>query len=153
MWLGERLENRDMRSIKTSELVLVIADDDLDIRTAIARYFRGKSARVYEAGDGECAVELVRQHRPHAVVLDVMMPRMNGWEVSRHLRGLQSEFVAECCKGIGILMLTAVGPKLNELTSPMYGADAYLNKPFEVPMLEQVLRRVVHERCGLEVQF
>ena len=57
------------------------------------------------------------------------MPQMNGWEVCRALRA-RVEFT-----NVGILMLTAIGPNLNEMTAPLYGADDHLDKPFVISEL------------------
>ena len=74
-----------------------------------------------------------------------MMPRLNGWEVCKYLRD------RDAYSKIGIVMLTAIGPKLNELTSPLYGADEYLDKPFDLATLEAAIERVLEERCHLVI--
>ncbi len=60
-----------------------------------------------------------------------MMPRMNGWEVARALRQDVTT------QDIKIVMLTAIGAQMNEMTSPLYGVDAYLDKPFQFAELEK----------------
>jgi DNA-binding response OmpR family regulator len=94
----------------------------------VARHLRTMSdpkLEVIQASDGEEAWRLAREHLPDLVVLDVMMPGMSGWEVCRKIR----EDVA--LAHTGVVMLTGIGENLNQMTSPLYGADAYIDKPFE----------------------
>ena len=81
-----------------------------------------------------------RERHPDVVILDVMMPGKNGWEVARELRGDAD------LRRIGIIMLTAIGEKVNEMTSPLYGADDYVDKPFDFADLEQRLKSVLIAR-------
>jgi DNA-binding response OmpR family regulator len=74
------------------------------------------------------------------VVLDVMMPRKNGWEVARELRS------DPALRNVGIVMLTAIGEKVNEMTSPLYGADEYIDKPFDFADLEGRIAAVIKSR-------
>lgn len=93
--------------------------------------------RILTARDGEAALELAREAAPALVVLDVMMPNMNGWEVARTLRQDQAT------RGIKIVILTAIGASVNEMTSPLYGVDAYLDKPFEFNDLEATIAKLL----------
>lgn len=86
--------------------------------------------RVIEASDGESALALARAEQPALVVLDIMMPKMNGWEVARSLRQNADT------RDIKIIVLTAIGAQINEMTSPLYGADAHIDKPFQFTDLE-----------------
>lgn len=114
---------------------VLIADDDLEILRIIRKRL-SKEFNVVEAHNGAEALTLALEERPELIVLDVMMPELNGWEVAKHLRK-KPEF-----DKVGIVMLTAIGPTLNELTSPLYGADAQLDKPFDLDELVDTLRRV-----------
>ena len=71
------------------------------------------------------------------VILDVMMPRKNGWEVCKAIR--QDPEMA----GTGVIMLTGIGSSLNEMTSPLYGADEYLDKPFSFSELTFKIKRLL----------
>jgi len=116
---------------KGQKPVVVVADDDVEILTLVARTVRRMDVTVFEASDGEEALKLIKQERPVAVVLDVMMPGMSGWEVCRAIRDDQE--IADT----GVLMLTGIGERLNEMTSPLYGADDHLDKPFDFDELEE----------------
>jgi DNA-binding response OmpR family regulator len=98
------------------------------------------NARLLEASDGEEALKLARRERPNLVVLDVMMPGMTGWEVCRAIR--EDESLANT----GVIMLTGIGERLNEMTSPLYGADEYLDKPFDFRDLDALVERVLRSR-------
>jgi DNA-binding response OmpR family regulator len=119
---------------------VVIADDDLEILTMVRTLLRRRDVKLIEASDGEEAMRLIRENEPDLVVLDVMMPGMSGWEVCKSIR----EDAA--LSSTGVIMLTGIGERLNEMTSPLYGADAYLDKPFELSDLDEKVGEVLAER-------
>jgi DNA-binding response OmpR family regulator len=93
--------------------------------------------RVLTANDGVEAIACTKRDRPDLVILDVMMPGKNGWEVARAIR---QDPVTEKNK---VVMLTAIGESVNEMTSPLYGADAHFDKPFEFEQLERTLHNLL----------
>lgn len=119
---------------------ILVADDDLDILALVTRHLRATGATVLEASDGEEAVRVAFEKKPALVVLDVMMPGMSGWEVCRAIRD------NDALKNTGVIMLTGIGERLNEMTSPLYGADAYMDKPFDLGDLETQVRKVLSAR-------
>jgi DNA-binding response OmpR family regulator len=119
---------------------VVIADDDLEILTMVRTLLRRRDVKLIEASDGEEAMRLIRENEPDLVVLDVMMPGMSGWEVCKGIR----EDAA--LSSTGVIMLTGIGERLNEMTSPLYGADAYLDKPFDMGDLDEKVGEVLAER-------
>jgi DNA-binding response OmpR family regulator len=126
------------RMAKSPEKTTVlVADDDVEILAIVGRVLRRMGLNVLEAADGDEAMSLVLQHHPKLLVLDVMMPGQSGWEVCRSVRETES------LKDTRILMLTGIGERLNELTSPLYGADAYLDKPFEIETLDRKVRELL----------
>src|SRR5512140_3629772 len=108
-----------------AKTVVLVADDEPSTRALVSGHLKRRGYKVLEAADGDEAWELAHQHLPELVVLDVMMPGMSGWEVCRKIR----EDVA--LAHTGVVMLTGIGENLNMMTSPLYGADAYIDKPFE----------------------
>ena len=120
--------------------VVLVADDAPEIRSLLSIRLAATGYKVLEAGDGEQALKMVREHYPDLVVLDVMMPGKNGWEVAKELRH-DARF-----KNTGIIMLTAIGQTINEMTSPLYGADDYIDKPFEFSDLERRIKSVLERR-------
>lgn len=110
---------------------ILVVDDDPEILGMLDIRLGKRGYHVISAADGEQALAQARKEKPELVVLDVMMPRMNGWEVARALRQ------DETTQDIKIVMLTAIGAQMNEMTSPLYGVDAYLDKPFQFAELEK----------------
>jgi CheY-like chemotaxis protein len=122
------------------DTLVLVADDEPSMLGLVSAYVRSKGYRVLEASDGDNAWQLAREHLPDVVVLDVMMPGMSGWEVCKKIR--ESISLAHT----GIVMLTGIGQSLNEMTSPLYGADAYIDKPFEFAELESRIRQTLEQR-------
>ena len=118
--------------------LLLIADDDPELMGILLK--RLQQSEEYDfitANDGDKAVEMIRAKHPDAVILDVMMPKKNGWEVLKEIRR-DNEI-----KNTGVLMLTGIGSNLNQMTSPLYGADAYLDKPFDFSELILQIKRLL----------
>jgi DNA-binding response OmpR family regulator len=128
--------------MSTKKPVILIADDDPEILTMLGIRLSKKGYQVLEAVDGNQTLNLARKHKPDLVLLDVMMPGKNGWEVAKELRA-DDEF-----GNVGIVMLTAIGEKVNEMTSPLYGADGYVDKPFDFSELEKKIKDVLSARAA-----
>ena len=111
----------------------MLADDDIEIRRIPMRASGSLDAELIEASDGEQALEAIIQHQPDLVILDVMMPTPLGWELCMHIRG-KAEL-----EHIKVLMLT-IGRTVNEMTSPLYGADAHMDKPFDIQEVLETVR-------------
>ena len=119
---------------------VLIADDDLEILNLTRTLLRRRGFEVIEASDGDEAMRQLLENRPELVILDVMMPGQSGWQVCRSIRESDS------LKNTGVIMLTGVGERLNEMTSPLYGADGYLDKPFEFAALDALVTEVLEKR-------
>ncbi len=109
---------------------ILIVEDESSIRGFIRINFERNGYTVFEAGTGEEGIEIVREKYPDIVILDIMLPGMDGFEVCRTLR---EEFPL-----IGIIMLTARNLDMDRIMGLEFGADDYVVKPFN-PM-ELVLR-------------
>ena len=105
---------------------ILYADDDLELTRLVADCLLDEGYDLIIANDGEEGLEKLITEQPDLVILDVMMPQLNGWEIVRYMRE-KDEY-----KGIPVLMLTGIGPALNEMTAPLYGANDHLDKPFEI---------------------
>ena len=132
---------------------ILIVDDEVRMRRVIADYLRIKGYETAEAADGVEALEKFSTENPDLVLLDVMMPRMDGWEVCRRIRARSR---------VPVIMLTAKGEEEDELQGFSLGADEYIMKPFSLKILlariEAVFRRgpvtvqpAPKEAAGLEV--
>ncbi|MCS6915792.1 MAG: response regulator [Myxococcales bacterium] len=127
---------------------ILIADDDPEILTMLSIRLQRRGYTTLEASDGLQTLQMARTHRPDLILLDVMMPGKNGWEVARELRASPQQELAN----IGIVMLTAIGEKINEMTSPIYGADDFVDKPFDFADLEGKIARVIQMRRAQRAQ-
>ena len=125
--------------------VVLVADDEPTMLELVTRHLRSieePKLEVIEASDGDEAWRLARERLPDLVVLDVMMPGMSGWEVCRKIR--QDAALAHT----GVLMLTGIGESLNEATSPLFGADEYIDKPFDFERLDDKVKSVLRRRAA-----
>ncbi len=113
----------------SSRLILVV-DDEPDIRRVVRAYLERDGFSVITAGDGAEALRLARQRRPNAVVLDLMLPDVQGLDVCRQLRAESN---------IPVLMLTARDDITDKVVGLQIGADDYVTKPFDI---REVVARV-----------
>jgi DNA-binding response OmpR family regulator len=115
---------------------ILIADDDTDVRRLIAVLLERAGYRALEAADGREALRLLYAQRPAAVVLDVTMPGLDGWQVLERIREVSD---------VPVLMLTAQGEELHRVRGLRAGADDYVPKPFGrqelLARIEALLRR------------
>ena len=118
----------------TSKRVLVVDDDD-GVRTAVADVLELEGYEVITASNGVEALEQVRTARPDAVVLDLMMPVMDGWTFMEHCRR------EELCAETPVLVMSAYR-NLTE-TAPNLGAKACIAKPFDLGVLLGAVERLV----------
>jgi two-component system alkaline phosphatase synthesis response regulator PhoP len=120
----------------SSELVLLV-DDEPSILQLARLYLEREDFLVQEAGDGEAALEAADRFHPALIVLDVMLPGLNGFEVCRRLRAGNNE--------VAVLMLTARDEDIDKILGLELGADDYLTKPFNprelVARVKAILRR------------
>jgi two-component system, OmpR family, alkaline phosphatase synthesis response regulator PhoP len=108
-----------------NQATILIVDDEPSIREITRRYLEHAGFVVLEARDGLEALRLARHQQPDAIVLDVMLPKLNGWQVLEELRS-----VSRLEARIPVLMLTARGEESDRLCGLESGADDYLVKPF-----------------------
>jgi DNA-binding response OmpR family regulator len=120
----------------TREKRVLVVDDDVNVRDVVGRYLEHAGYRVALAGTGEQALRLAEDGEPDLVVLDLMLPGMDGFEVCRRLR-LRGQ--------VPVVMLTARGDEDDRIAGLQLGADDYVAKPFSprelVLRVTSVLRR------------
>lgn len=109
---------------------ILLAEDELALRDFVSRNLRARGFEVLEASNGLEAMALWSQEEPHLLILDIMMPRMDGLEVCRRVREHST---------VPIIVLTALDAESDKVTALDLGADDYLTKPFGV---EELLARV-----------
>ncbi|MBI3637728.1 MAG: response regulator transcription factor [Candidatus Rokubacteria bacterium] len=111
--------------------LILIADDEPEIVRGLEDNLRFEGYRTAAAADGEEALRLALEQAPDLVLLDVMMPKMSGWDVCRELRRRGRE--------VPVIMLTARGEEADRVRGLELGADDYVTKPFA---LRELLARV-----------
>lgn len=120
----------------TGDLILLV-DDEPNIIELAQLYLEREGYRTVSAADGQAALDAVDKHRPDLIVLDLMLPEIDGLEVCRKLRGKKDP--------VGILMLTARDEDIDKILGLELGADDYLTKPFNprelVSRVKAILRR------------
>ena len=131
----------------TSPYSVLVVDDNPDLtdflKKSLGEYFK----RVIIASDGVEALQLTRSHVPDIIVSDVMMPRMNGYELCKNIK----EDIT--ISHIPIVLLTARDDKQSQLSGYKNGADAYLTKPFEVEMLMEIIRNRLKNRESIKKRY
>ncbi len=115
---------------------VLIADDEPNIRQLVTSML-GKSYNVLRARDGEEAVEIARTHRPDIILLDLMMPKKDGYSACAEIK--QDKLTGN----IPVIILTGVGYELNRRFAQAVGADGYVTKPFSVQDLLDVIDRLL----------
>ena len=118
---------------------ILVADDDVNVHQSLNAYFRREGYQMLSAYNGEEALAFVRKYRPDIMLLDIMMPKMDGLMVCREARKDSN---------VPIIMLSAKGDEFDKLLGLELGADDYITKPFSprevVARIKAVLRRI-HE--------
>lgn len=119
-----------------SQGTILIVDDEPHIVELATLYLKNEGYRVISAGDGAQALQQIETERPVLVILDLMLPEMDGWEVCRRLRAEGN---------LPIIMLTARSDDVDKIVGLELGADDYVTKPFNprelVARVKAVLRR------------
>ena len=108
---------------------ILVVDDEKEIRDAIEIYLRGENYKVYKAGDGIEALDILNEHEIHVIILDIMMPKLDGIRACMKIREKNN---------IPIIMLSAKGEDRDKILGLNIGADDYVTKPFNY--LELVAR-------------
>ena len=121
---------------ETDRKTVLVIEDDPKTASLVVLYLEREGFRALSAHDGEAGLALARRHRPDLVILDLMLPKIDGWEVCRRLRR-DSE--------VPVIMLTARGEEVDRVAGLTLGADDYVVKPFSprelVARVQAVLRR------------
>jgi len=122
--------------IRANGKKVLIVEDDANTADLIALYVEKEGYTPFKASNGEEGLAMAKQHQPDLVVLDLMLPKLDGWEVCRQLRKTSD---------IPIIMLTARGEEIDRVSGLTLGADDYVVKPFSpkelMARIKAILRR------------
>ncbi|WP_152392924.1 response regulator transcription factor [Paenibacillus guangzhouensis] len=135
---------------------ILIVEDELILREIMKDYLLEEGYEVLEAGDGKHALALFQEHEVDLIILDIMLPELDGWSVCKRIRKLSN---------VPIIMLTARSDEDDTLMGFELGADDYVTKPYSPPILLARAKRLLETRqireqeedtlssCGLSIHF
>ncbi len=128
-------------------LTILVADDDLGTRLAISDYLEAAGYSIVAAGNGHEALKLVEVCQPHLLVTDVTMPRMDGYELVRHIRQRPA------LRLLPVVFLTGRTETQERIRGYQVGGDVYLEKPFELDELGAVVRNLLERLQMIEAEW
>jgi two-component system OmpR family response regulator len=117
-----------------ADIKVLVVEDDPNLLETLKYNFRKEGYRVVTSSDGEQAVAAARQEKPDIIILDIMLPGMNGFEVCRIIRKEMT---------VPILMLTAKADETDKIVGLEIGADDYMTKPFSIKELQARVRAML----------
>ena len=133
-------------SLEKEDIVVLVVEDDRAMAVGLRDGIGSEGYMVLYADDGEKGLKAAREKEPNIIILDVMLPKLNGLDVCRTLRNEGND--------VPIIMLTARGQEVDKVLGLKLGADDYVTKPFSLMELlariESILRRSSANRPGLE---
>ena len=126
------MTQHDERSLR-----VLVVDDARDVRNLIAAHLKRGGHTVLLAENGIEALDLAREHRPDLAIVDIMMPGINGYELTEKLREIPAT------KDLPIIVLTARAGGADRAHAFRVGADAFIQKPFELQRLTDAISSVM----------
>ena len=128
-------------------LTILVVDDDPGTRLAISDYLEMSGYSVITAADGQQALEMVELYRPHLMLTDIVMPRMNGYQLVRSVRQHPS------LRLLPVIFLTERNKTEERIQGYQSGADLYLPKPFELQELGAAIRNLLERSQMLQSEY
>lgn len=119
---------------------ILIVDDEPNIVLALELLMKREGYEIQSVDDGQKAFDAVREFRPDLIILDIMMPKMDGYEVCQRIRADAS------LKDISIIMLTAKGREVEREKGLALGADYYITKPFSTREVMLRIKEILSAR-------
>ena len=121
---------------------ILVVDDESRMRKLVRDFLVKQNFEVLEAGDGEEALDVFYKNKDIAlIILDVMMPKMDGWEVVKEIRKVSK---------VPIIMLTAKGDDMDKILGLEYGADDYITKPFNILEVKARIKAIMRRTAASE---
>ena len=118
---------------------ILVVDDELNICELLKLYLENEGYTVFTANDGQAAVTAFQQKAPDLVLLDIMLPKMDGWQVCREIREMSSK---------PIIMVTAKGEVFDKVLGLELGADDFITKPFDMKEVSARVKAVLRRYSG-----
>ena len=124
-------------------LKILLVDDEEEVRSGLREFLEGIDYAICEAADGEEALAKTFTEKPHMILLDLRLPKIDGYQVCQTLKG------NPITSGIPIIMVTALNTTPNKVKGIEFGADDYIDKPFDLNELAARIK-MVSRRLGVE---
>ena len=124
-------------------LKILVVDDEDEVRAGLREFLEGMDYAICEAADGAEALAKTFTEKPHMILLDLRLPKVDGYQVCQTLKG------NPITSGIPIIMLTALNATPNKIKGIEFGADDYVDKPFDLDELAARIKMVTR-RMGIE---
>jgi twitching motility two-component system response regulator PilH len=121
------------------EKVLIIDDEPLILKTTALLMKKSSNAEIITAQNGPDGIALARKEKPDLILLDIIMPDMNGWEVLKVLK------IDEVCSRIPVIVFTATDYSISDSMAKENGAAVICRKPFQLHQLMNVVQKVENE--------
>lgn len=121
---------------------VLVVDDSPMIREMVSSHLTQHGFKVVEAGDGAEAIEKIQAKLPDLIVTDVVMPRMNGYELCRWIKSNAQT------KNLPVVMCTTKSEEFDKYWGMKQGADAYITKPYQPPELLNILQELLSKIKG-----
>jgi CheY-like chemotaxis protein len=116
---------------------VLVAEDDPDIRLMIGTMMESRGYRVVQAADGQQTLEVARAERPDIILMDLQLPRLNGFSVARFIR--QEEHLRK----VPIIVVSAHDPARHRNLALAAGCNAFVTKPIDFDRLEELMARLL----------
>jgi CheY-like chemotaxis protein len=123
-------------NLQASPLIMVVEDNE-DSRLMMKTLLEMKGYRIIEAGDGQEAIDVAERERPHLIIMDLQLPRMHGFAVTRHLRHHPELSLTP------IIIISGHDPLYHRPLAMAAGCNEYLHKPIDFDLLEKTLGRLL----------
>ena len=118
---------------------ILVADDDGKLQLLLRTVLSDAGYDILHASDGEETMRLVKSERPHLILLDIAMPKMNGYEVCKEIRSDPDPAVAK----IKIVVISVKSYSVDIKSAKEFGVDEYLVKPFSIKELKETVMRIL----------
>jgi DNA-binding NarL/FixJ family response regulator len=141
------LLQKNSRGVLSMPLTILVVDDDLGTRLSISDYLELSGYSVITADDGQEALAMVDEYHPDLIVTDIVMPRMNGYELVRRVRQ-QPAF-----RLLPVILLTARTQTQERILGYQSGCDLYLPKPFELEELAAAIRNLLERSQIIQSEY
>jgi DNA-binding NarL/FixJ family response regulator len=139
--------SQNARDVVSMPLTILIVDDDLGTRLSISDYLELSGYLVITASDGQEALAMVEEYHPDLIVTDIVMPRINGYELVRRVRKKPS------FRLLPVILLTARIKTQERILGYQSGCDLYLPKPFELEELAAAIRNLLERSQIIQSEF